>query len=210
MTAFPVIETLAQDVSAYITTNVISITDGQIFLSSSLFLSGTKPAIDTGLSVSRVGSAAQWVGFKMVGSNYKLELGQFGELQAFSMFAADLGVETLNRLKRGLRLTEMLKQNIASPIPLTKGLGILSFAGQDIIHKLGESDVRCYLGMYFDLPSWVQLFIPIRLIGKALLCWASINFMIELCFDLLFLASLRAKKQIKSQFMFMKLCCLPS
>ena len=73
MTAFPVIETLAQDVSAYITTNVISITDGQIFVSSSLFLSVTKPAIDLGLSVSRVGSAAQWVGFKMVGSNYKLE-----------------------------------------------------------------------------------------------------------------------------------------
>ena len=91
MTAFPVIETLAQDVSAYITTNVISITDGQIFLSSSLFLSGTKPAIDLGLSVSRVGSTAQWQRIKILGTNYKLELGQFRELQAFSLFVQDLG-----------------------------------------------------------------------------------------------------------------------
>jgi len=88
-TAFPVIETLAGDVSAYITTNVISITDGQIFLSTALFLAAIKPAIDVGLSVTRVGSAAQWDGMKLVAGSYKLELAQFVELQSFSQFAAD-------------------------------------------------------------------------------------------------------------------------
>jgi F-type H+-transporting ATPase subunit alpha len=87
-TAFPVIETLAGDVSAYITTNVISITDGQIFLSIDLFLSGVKPAIDVGLSVTRVGSVAQWEGMKLVAGSYKLELAQYVELQSFSQFAA--------------------------------------------------------------------------------------------------------------------------
>merc|ERR1711972_779567 len=91
VTAFPVIETLAADVSAYITTNVISITDGQIFLSTDLFLGGIKPAIDVGLSVTRVGSVAQWDSMKLVAGSYKLELAQFVELQSFSQFAADLG-----------------------------------------------------------------------------------------------------------------------
>lgn len=100
-TAFPVIETLAGDVSAYITTNVISITDGQIFLSIDLFLAGIKPAIDVGLSVTRVGSAAQWDGMKLVAGSNKLELAQFVELQSFSQFAADLGLETKNRLAKG-------------------------------------------------------------------------------------------------------------
>merc|ERR1712061_41009 len=109
-TAFPVIETLAGDVSAYITTNVISITDGQIFLSIDLFLAGIKPAIDVGLSVTRVGSVAQWDGMKLVAGSYKLELAQFVELQSFSQFAADLGEETKARLERGKRLVEMLKQ----------------------------------------------------------------------------------------------------
>jgi F-type H+-transporting ATPase subunit alpha len=90
LTAFPVVQTLASDVSAYITTNVISITDGQIFLSQDLFLSGIKPAIDVGLSVTRVGSAAQWDGMKLVAASYKLELAQYVELQSFSQFTASL------------------------------------------------------------------------------------------------------------------------
>merc|ERR1712187_746153 len=110
VTAIPVIETLGADVSAYITTNVISITDGQIFLSTDLFLRGIKPAIDLALSVTRVGSAAQWVGMKLVAGSYKLELVQFIELQSFSQFAADLGEETKNRLARGRTLLEMLKK----------------------------------------------------------------------------------------------------
>jgi F-type H+-transporting ATPase subunit alpha len=100
VTAIPVIETLGADVSAYITTNVISITDGQIFLSMDLFLRGVKPAIDLALSVTRVGSAAQWVGMKLVAGSYKLELVQFIELQSFSQFAADLGEETKKSISK--------------------------------------------------------------------------------------------------------------
>lgn len=109
LTCFPVIETLAGDVSGYISTNVISITDGQIALSADLFLSGILPAIDVGLSVTRVGSIAQWYGMKYVAGFYKLELAQFVELQSFSQFAADLGQESKNRLTKGLRLVEILK-----------------------------------------------------------------------------------------------------
>merc|ERR1712060_728141 len=115
-TSFPVIETLSGDVSAYITTNVISITDGQIFLSAALFMAGIKPAIDVGLSVTRVGSAAQWDGMKLVAGSYKLELAQFAELQSFSQFAADLGEDTKARLSRGKRLIEMLKQFCGAPM----------------------------------------------------------------------------------------------
>ncbi len=136
-TAFPVIETLGGDVSSYITTNVISITDGQVFLSIDLFLSGIKPAVDVGLSVTRVGSTAQWNGMKLVGGQYKLELSQFIELQSFSQFAADLGTETKARLSRGLQLVELLKQFTGASLPLGKQLGILSVAGQDLIRNVG-------------------------------------------------------------------------
>ena len=108
VSAFPVIETLAGDVSAYITTNVISITDGQIFLSQDLFLAGIKPAIDVGLSVTRVGSIAQWDSMKLVAGIYKLELAQFIEFQSFSQFVADLGKETAHRLAKGRTLVEIL------------------------------------------------------------------------------------------------------
>merc|ERR1712187_673879 len=107
-TSYPVIETLRGDVSGYITTNVISITDGQIFLSIDLFLAGIKPAIDVGLSVTRVGSAAQWPGMRLVSGSYKLQLAQFVELEAFSQFSSDLGSETKARLSRGKVLVEML------------------------------------------------------------------------------------------------------
>ena len=129
-TVFPVIETLGGDVSSYITTNVISITDGQVFLSIDLFLSGIKPGVDVGLSVTRVGSTAQWDGMKLVRGQYKLELSQFIELQSFSQFAADLGTETKARLSRGLQLVELLKQFTGSSLPLGKQLGILSVAGK--------------------------------------------------------------------------------
>ena len=168
VTSFPVIETLAGDVSAYISTNVISITDGQIFLSADLFLSGIKPAIDVGLSVTRVGSAAQWDGMKMVASSYKLEIAQFVELQAFSQFASDLGEETKARLARGRRLVEMLKQFTGAPMSLMSQVGILSMAGQDIIKELAVEDIRLFLDMYLTIPAWVLLFLPPRLVGKAL------------------------------------------
>lgn len=167
-TAFPVIETLAGDVSAYITTNVISITDGQIFLSIDLFLSGIKPAIDVGLSVTRVGSAAQWDGMKLVAGSYKLELAQFAELQSFSQFASDLGEDTKARLARGKRLVEMLKQFCGSPMSLTSQVGILSLANQDIISCLEISEISNFVGLYLSIPNWVFLYIPVRIIAKSI------------------------------------------
>merc|ERR1711998_399672 len=116
MTALPIIETEAGDVSAYIPTNVISITDGQIFLSGDLFNAGIRPAINVGISVSRVGSAAQIKAMKQVAGKLKLELAQFAELEAFSQFASDLDAATQNQLARGVRLREILKQPQNSPL----------------------------------------------------------------------------------------------
>src|SRR5690606_2710940 len=117
LTALPVIETQANDVSAYIPTNVISITDGQIFLETDLFYKGVRPAINVGLSVSRVGSAAQTKAMKKVAGRIKLELAQYREMEAFSQFAADLDASTQRLLNRGARLTEILKQGQFQPLP---------------------------------------------------------------------------------------------
>ena len=168
LTSFPVIETLASDVSAYICTNVISITDGQIFLSLNLFLAGIAPAIDVGLSVTRVGSIAQWYGMKLVAGNYKLQLAQFIELQSFSQFASDLGKETTSRLTLGLSLVEILKQFCGSPINLTTQVGILSLANQNLYKGQAIKDVQLFLHLYLDLPVWALLFVPPRLVGKSL------------------------------------------
>jgi F-type H+-transporting ATPase subunit alpha len=115
LTALPVIETQANDVSAYIPTNVISITDGQIFLETDLFYKGIRPAVNVGLSVSRVGSAAQVKAMKQVAGSIKLELAQYREMEAFSQFASDLDASTQRLLARGARLTELLKQGQFSP-----------------------------------------------------------------------------------------------
>ncbi|MFO8041062.1 MAG: F0F1 ATP synthase subunit alpha [Sodalinema sp.] len=128
MTALPIIETQAGDVSAYIPTNVISITDGQIFLSSDLFNSGQRPAVNPGISVSRVGSAAQTKAIKKVAGKMKLELAQFDELEAFSQFASDLDAATRNQLERGKRLRQLLKQPQNSPLPLEEQVAIV-YAG---------------------------------------------------------------------------------
>ncbi len=128
MTALPIIETQAGDVSAYIPTNVISITDGQIFLSSDLFNSGLRPAVNPGISVSRVGSAAQTKAMKQVAGKVKLELAQFEELAAFSQFASDLDQATQNQLARGQRLRELLKQPQYSPLSLPEQVAII-YAG---------------------------------------------------------------------------------
>jgi len=128
MTALPIIETEAGDVSAYIPTNVISITDGQVFLSKELFNSGIKPAIDVGISVSRVGSAAQIKAMKQVAVKLKLELAQFAELEAFSQFASDLDKATLQQLARGQRLRELLKQPQSSPKSVTEQVALI-YAG---------------------------------------------------------------------------------
>jgi F-type H+-transporting ATPase subunit alpha len=125
MTALPIIETQAGDVSAYIPTNVISITDGQIFLSNDLFNSGIRPAINVGISVSRVGSAAQTKAMKQVAGKLKLELAQFAELEAFSQFASDLDNATLNQLARGTRLREILKQPQNSPLSVPQQVAVI-------------------------------------------------------------------------------------
>ncbi|NJL19855.1 MAG: F0F1 ATP synthase subunit alpha [Leptolyngbyaceae cyanobacterium SM1_3_5] len=125
MTALPIIETQAGDVSAYIPTNVISITDGQIFLSSDLFNSGLRPAVNAGISVSRVGSAAQTKAMKQVAGKVKLELAQFAELEAFSQFASDLDQATRNQLARGQRLREILKQPQYSPLSVAEQVAII-------------------------------------------------------------------------------------
>jgi len=118
LTALPIIETQAGDVSAYIPTNVISITDGQIFLETELFYKGIKPAINIGLSVSRVGSAAQIDAMKKVAGTMKLDLAQYREMQAFSQFASDLDSSTKDLLERGDRLTELLKQQLYAPLQI--------------------------------------------------------------------------------------------
>lgn len=125
MTALPIVETQAGDVSAYIPTNVISITDGQIFLSSDLFNSGLRPAVNAGISVSRVGSAAQTKAMKQVAGKVKLELAQFAELEAFAQFASDLDKATQNQLARGQRLREILKQPQNSPLSLSEQVAII-------------------------------------------------------------------------------------
>jgi F-type H+-transporting ATPase subunit alpha len=128
MTALPIIETQAGDVSAYIPTNVISITDGQIFLSSDLFNAGFRPAINAGISVSRVGSAAQTKAMKQVAGKLKLELAQFAELEAFSQFASDLDAATQAQLARGQRLREILKQAQNSPLSVWEQVALV-YAG---------------------------------------------------------------------------------
>jgi F-type H+-transporting ATPase subunit alpha len=128
ITAFPVIETQAGDVSAYIPTNVISITDGQIFLETDLFNSGIRPAINVGLSVSRVGGAAQIKAIKKVSGTLRLDLASYRELQAFAQFASDLDEHSRHQLERGARMTELLKQPPYSPIPVEKQT-IIIYAG---------------------------------------------------------------------------------
>jgi F-type H+-transporting ATPase subunit alpha len=128
MTALPVIETQAGDVSAYIPTNVISITDGQIFLETELFYQGIRPAINVGLSVSRVGSAAQIKAMKSVAGTIKLELAQYREMAAFAQFGSDLDASTQRLLARGARLTELLKQGQYVPLPVEEQV-VSIFAG---------------------------------------------------------------------------------
>ena len=168
ITSFPLIETLAGDVSAYIPTNLISITDGQIFLSGYLFLSGVKPAIDVGLSVTRLGSSAQWHSMKLVAGSYKLELSQFIELQSFSEFITDVGQETKNRLAKGSILVEVLKQSSGCPIKLSHQLPILSIGNQDILISLTVKEVQLFIYLYLSIPTWLSLYLSPRLLGKSL------------------------------------------
>jgi F-type H+-transporting ATPase subunit alpha len=148
MTALPIIETQAGDVSAYIPTNVISITDGQIFLSGDLFNAGIRPAINVGISVSRVGSAAQIKAMKQVAGKLKLELAQFAELEAFSQFASDLDQATQKELARGQRLREMLKQAQNSPIPVEEQVCLIYAGINGFLDAIDVDDVTDFLGRF--------------------------------------------------------------
>jgi len=141
MTAFPVVETQAGDVSAYIATNVISITDGQIFLETELFYKGIRPALNVGLSVSRVGSAAQFPAMKQVAGTLKLELAQYREVAAFAQFGSDLDAATQYVLERGARLTEVLKQPQFSPMPIEKQVVVVYAATKGFLDKVATSDI---------------------------------------------------------------------
>jgi F-type H+-transporting ATPase subunit alpha len=141
MTALPVIETQAGDVSAYIPTNVISITDGQIFLEADLFFKGIRPAINVGLSVSRVGSAAQTKAMKQVAATLKLELAQYREVAAFAQFGSDLDAATQFLLNRGARLTELLKQRQYSPLPNEHQVAIIYCGVRGYLDKLEVSKI---------------------------------------------------------------------
>lgn len=144
LTALPVIETQAGDVSAYIPTNVISITDGQIFLETELFYRGIRPAINVGLSVSRVGSAAQLKAMKQVCGSLKLELAQYREVAAFAQFGSDLDAATQYLLNRGARLTEVLKQPQYDPIPIEKQIVVIYSAVKGYLDKIPISSITKY------------------------------------------------------------------
>jgi F-type H+-transporting ATPase subunit alpha len=146
MTALPIIETQAGDVSAYIPTNVISITDGQIFLSADLFNSGLRPAVNAGISVSRVGSAAQTKAMKKVAGKVKLELAQYAELAAFSQFASDLDQATRNQLERGKRLQELLKQSQNSPLQLFEQVAVIYSGINGYLDDIPADKVPAFTG----------------------------------------------------------------
>jgi F-type H+-transporting ATPase subunit alpha len=143
LTALPIIETQANDISAYVPTNVISITDGQIFLEADLFNAGIRPAINVGLSVSRVGGSAQRRAIRQVAGSLKLELAQFRELQAFAQFGtSDLDAATVRQIERGRRITELLKQPQYSPVPFAHEVTILFAAGQGYLDDVPVERVR--------------------------------------------------------------------
>jgi len=154
LTALPIIETQAGDVSAYIPTNVISITDGQIFFETDLFNSGVRPAVNVGLSVSRVGFAAAIKATKQVGSTLKLDLAQYRELAAFAQFGSDLDKVTQNQLNRGARLTELLKQPQFKPLTAAQQVAILYAGTQGLLDDVEVKDLRAFEdGLYPYLES---------------------------------------------------------
>jgi F-type H+-transporting ATPase subunit alpha len=142
LTALPVIETQANDVSAYIPTNVISITDGQIFLESDLFYAGIRPAMNVGISVSRVGGSAQTRAMRRVAGRLKSELSQFRELAAFAQFGSDLDPMTQRQLDRGYRIQELLKQPQFQPMPLEKQVISLWAVGNGFLDKVPVAEVK--------------------------------------------------------------------
>ncbi len=150
LTALPVIETQAGDVSAYIPTNVISITDGQIFLDTDLFNSGIRPAIDVGISVSRVGGAAQVKSMKKLSGTLKLDLAQYRELEAFAKFGSDLDAATQRQLKRGERTVELMKQGEYKPLPVEQQIALLKINSEGLLDQLPVDKIQEFENMYLE------------------------------------------------------------
>lgn len=150
LTALPIIETLAGDITAYVPTNVISITDGQIFLESELFYSGQRPAVNAGVSVSRVGGSAQIGAMRKLSGTLRLELAQYRELAAFAQFGSDLDKETRKRLEKGKRLVEVLKQDQYNPMPVEKEVIILYAAINDYLSEIKVSKIRTFEKRFFE------------------------------------------------------------
>jgi len=163
LTALPIVETQAGDVSAYIPTNVISITDGQIFLETELFYRGIRPAINAGLSVSRIGSAAQVVLMKKISSSLKLELAQYREIESFSQFGSDLDESTKRLLNRGAKLTELLKQQQYSPLPIEKQIFSIFVGVNGLLDFLKIENISDYenkLYEYLDEDNYYSICFP--------------------------------------------------
>ncbi len=150
LTALPIIETQSGDVSAYIPTNVISITDGQIYLESDLFYQGIRPAVNVGLSVSRVGSSAQTKAIKKIAGKLRLELAQFRELAAFAQFGQDLDEITKNRIERGKRLTEILKQGQFEPMPIEHQVAIIFAATQGFLDNIPAEQIKIFENKFHE------------------------------------------------------------
>jgi F-type H+-transporting ATPase subunit alpha len=162
LTALPILETQAGDVSAYIPPNVISITDGQIFLEADLFYRGIRPAINVGLSVSRVGSAAQIKAIKQVAGSFKLELAQYREMAALAQFSSDLDVSTQRLLHRGNRLTELLKQSQYSPLPIEEQVvaifsGVRGYLDALPVSEVGRFEQACLKAVRLEQKDILEL-----------------------------------------------------
>lgn len=170
LTALPIIETQAGDVSAYIPTNVISITDGQIFLETELFHAGVMPAVNPGISVSRVGGNAQIKAMKKVAGTLKLIYSQYRELQSFAQFGSDLDADTKDRLEQGARIVEVLKQDQNAPVPVEKQVAILYAVTKGILSEVAVADVKIYeSGLYTYLDTDAEgmaVMQTIRITGK--------------------------------------------
>jgi len=161
LTALPIIETQAGDVSAYIPTNVISITDGQIYLESDLFNSGVRPAVNTGLSVSRVGGNAQIKAMRQVAGSLRLDMAQFRDLAAFAQFGSDLDKATLAQLNRGQRLTEVLKQDQYVPLPVEKQIAIIFAGTNGLLDDLEVGEISAFeQSLYRFLESTQSALLP--------------------------------------------------
>ncbi|MGH2482045.1 MAG: F0F1 ATP synthase subunit alpha, partial [Ktedonobacteraceae bacterium] len=167
LTALPIIETKANDISAYIPTNVISITDGQIFLETDLFNAGQRPAMSTGLSVSRVGSNAQTPAMKQVSGTMKLDLAQFRELAAFAQFASDLDKATKTRIDRGRRLMEILKQPQYQPLPVEKQAMIFHAANSGYLDTVPLDEVAGWETKFHNFMDTMHPEIGSEIVAKS-------------------------------------------